>query len=81
MSLELAHSNLKNGFLASKQTDMPFGIELALVTEHVQEVVHKALELGAIIVENPIEKPWGQIVCYIRDLDGFLLEICAPIKQ
>jgi uncharacterized glyoxalase superfamily protein PhnB len=80
VSLELAHSNLKNGFLESKQTAKPFGIELALVTENVQEVIEKALNSGAILEENPIEKPWGQTVAYIRDLDGFLLEICTPIK-
>lgn len=81
VSIELANSNLKNGFLKGKQTDKPFGIELALVTENVQETIAKAIENGAIIEENPIEKPWGQTVGYIRDIDGFLLEICTPIKQ
>ncbi len=79
-SLELANSNLKNGFMVSKQADKPFGIELALVTENVQEIISVAIQLGAIIVENPIHKPWGQTVGYIRDIDGFLLEICTPIK-
>ena len=81
VSLELANSNLKKGFLTSKQNEKPFGIELALVTENVQETIDKALQCGAIIEENPIEKPWGQTVGYIRDIDGFLLEICTPIKQ
>ena len=79
VSMELANSNLKNGFLMSRQADKPFGIELALVTESVQDIIEKALELGAAIEEKPIEKPWGQTVGYIRDIDGILIEICTPI--
>ena len=74
VKIELANSNLKNGFLMSKQAGKPFGIELALVTENVQEIIDKALEYGAIIEEKPIEKPWGQKVGYIRDIDGFYLK-------
>lgn len=81
VSLDLANSNLKSGFMVSNQADKPFGIELALVTDNVKQVINRALELGAIIVEKPIEKPWGQTVGYIRDIDGFLLEICTPIQQ
>lgn len=80
VSLDLANSNLKNGFIASKQADKPFGIELALITDNVQKIIDKAIELGAIVTEQPIQKPWGQTVGYIRDIDGFLLEICTPMK-
>lgn len=55
-------------------------VELALVTENVPEIIDKAIECGAIIEEKPIEKPWGQTVGYIREIDGFLLEICTPMK-
>ncbi len=79
-SLELANSNLRSGFVVSKQTNKPFGIELGLVTENVLQVMEKAIELGAIIVEEPKEKPWGQTVGYIQDVDGFLLEICTPVN-
>jgi hypothetical protein len=27
----------------------------------------------------PTVKPWGQTVSYVRDLDGFLVEICSPM--
>lgn len=80
VSKELANSNLKNGFIESSQADKPFGIELALVTDNVQEIIEKSVILGAIVVEQPIQKPWGQTVGYIRDIDGFLLEICTPMK-
>jgi uncharacterized glyoxalase superfamily protein PhnB len=79
-SKELANSNLKNGFIESMQTNKPFGIELALVTYNVEEIIDKAVKLGAIVVEQPVQKPWGQTVAYIRDIDGFLLEICTPMN-
>ncbi len=79
-SLELGHSNLSKGFLASNPADLPFGVELALVTDRVEEIISQAVKYGATIVEQPKQKTWGQLVGYIRDLNGFLLEICTPIN-
>jgi lactoylglutathione lyase len=79
-SIALANSNLKSGFLQSSPIDKPFGLELALVTETVLETMEQAVSAGATVIEKPIQKPWGQTVGYIRDLDGFLLEICSPIR-
>ncbi len=78
-SVALAHSNLSNGFQESKPNNPAFGIEIGLVTEHVQETLDKAVQLGAQIVEPAKQKPWGQTVAYIRDLDGFLIEVCTPM--
>jgi lactoylglutathione lyase len=80
-SIALADTNLKTGFLQSKLTEKPFGIELALVTDNVTETIATAVSFGAVIVEVPIQKPWGQMVGYIRDINGFLLEICTPISS
>lgn len=79
VSWALANSNLSRGFLASQPTGKPFGMELALVTDEVQKRMDKAVELGGTLVEPPKQKPWGQIVGYVRDRDGFLLEICSPV--
>lgn len=78
-SITLAKSNLSDGFIESKLTDKPFGIEIGFATENVAETVAKAVDAGATIVENPKTKPWGQTVAYVRDLDGFLIEICTPM--
>lgn len=76
-SIELANSNLKEGFQESRLHDKPFGIEIGFTTDDVEKTVAQAVDAGAIIVEKPLTKPWGQIVAYIRDLDGFLIEICT----
>lgn len=75
----LAQSNLKNGFIESHLEQKPFATELGLVTDNVEKIVKIAKENGATILEIPIQKPWGQTVAYIRDIDGFLIEICTPM--
>lgn len=78
-SKELANTNLKNGFLESSITNKPFGMEIALITDDVDATIKLALNNGAVLVAEPVLKPWGQIVGYIKDIDGFLIEICSPI--
>jgi lactoylglutathione lyase len=38
------------------------------------------MQAGAIIIEEPKQKPLGQTVAYLRDIDGFLIEICTPMR-
>lgn len=78
-STALATSNLTDGFIESNLADKPFGIEIGFTTENVEKTISTAIKAGATLVENPKTKPWGQIVAYIRDLDGFLIEICTPM--
>jgi hypothetical protein len=33
----------------------------------------------ATLVLKPKKKPWGQIVAYVRDLDGNLVELCTAV--
>lgn len=78
-SLSLAKSNLKDGFIESNLSSKPFAQELGFTTANVQDVVDAAVGAGAQLLESPKTKPWGQVVAYIRDVDGFLLEICTPM--
>jgi len=78
-STTLAKSNLREGFTESSLANKPFAIEIGFTTENVEETVGMAVNAGATVVENPKTKPWGQVVAYVRDLDGFLIEICTPI--
>ncbi len=78
-SVLLANSNLKDGFQESDLTQKPFGIEIGFTTDDVDSTLKKALQAGAMLAESPKTKPWGQVVAYVRDLDGFLVEICTPM--
>jgi lactoylglutathione lyase len=78
-SVTLAKSNLKDGFQEGNLNQKPFGIEIGFTTDNVEDTLKIAVEAGAIIIEEPKTKPWGQVVAYIRDFDGFLIEICTPM--
>lgn len=53
--------------------------EIAFVTPDVAGAYAKALSNGAAPLVAPKEKPWGQVVSYVRDLNGFQVEICSPM--
>lgn len=59
--------------------DLPAGIELCLVTEAPEEAYEHAVAAGALAVKAVEEKPWGQTLGYVRDLNGCLVEICSPV--
>lgn len=80
-SKELALSNLKNGFIESDLSKKPFAIELGFATNEVEKYIENSLKHGAKIEQEPKQKPWGQTVAYIRDIDGFLIEICTPMNE
>ena len=90
---EMKTGNTKLAFAANDfvrtLTDVPFEaagpskaappVELALVTPHVEAAFAKAVAAGAVAVKQPAQKPWGQLVGYVRDNNGFLIEICSPL--
>lgn len=79
-STELGNSNFKSGFEKVTNANKPFGVELAFTTENIETDFQNAINSGATEFEPLIEKPWGQKVGYVRDNNGFLIEICTPIK-
>jgi lactoylglutathione lyase len=54
-------------------------LEIGLVTQDVDAAYLKAVHAGATAVKQPQTKPWGQRVGYVRDNNGFLVEICSPL--
>ena len=56
-------------------------VEIAFVTDDVNGAYAKALKEGAVAVAPPKEKPWGQTVSYVRDLNGFLVELCSAVQS
>jgi lactoylglutathione lyase len=55
------------------------GAEIAFVVGDVEAVFARALSAGAMQVVAPTVKPWGQTVAYVRDVDGFLVELCTAM--
>lgn len=55
-------------------------IELGIVTNDVEALYQRAIQAGATPIKEPQQKPWGQTVGYVRDLNGFLVEICTEVE-
>ncbi len=53
---------------------------MVFVTGKIEADFKKAIEMGAIEFESLTDKPWGQKVGYLRDNNGFLIEICTPMN-
>ena len=79
-SHEMGEMNLHGKYLKGNTSEKPFGIELAFVTKNVEAAYKKAIAAGAIPLKEPTPKPWGQVVAYVRAIDGSLIELCSPVS-
>lgn len=77
----LAKSNLPCGFRENSPAGPPAGFEIAFVTDDVPAAYQRALAAGATAVTPPVAKPWGQLVAFVRDRDGIVVELCTPSTQ
>jgi uncharacterized glyoxalase superfamily protein PhnB len=71
--------NFPGGHVRADSSPQPLGFEVALVTDHVQDAHAKAIAAGAREMAAPQQKPWGQVVSYVRCPDGILVELCTPV--
>lgn len=67
------------GFRRNRPEEQAAGAEIALVTDDVAGSFTRAVAAGAVPVVQPLAKPWGQVVSYVRDANGFLVEICSAV--
>lgn len=76
----LGASNLPGGYIATDSSSQPLGIEIALITDSVTQAHQQAIAAGGTSIHEPVDKPWGQTVSYIRCPDGTLVELCSPVS-
>ena len=73
----LGDSNFDGGF-QRPSAERPFNVEIALVLDDVGTAFARAVEKGASVLAEPKQKPWGQVVAYVRDPFGTLVELATP---
>ena len=69
-----------HGFRPNRPDESPAGSEVAFVADDVSVAFSHAVAAGAAPLVSPTKKPWGQTVSYVRDLNGYLVEICSAIE-
>ncbi len=62
-------------FAPIKSNVRPPAVEINFFVDDVEAVYRAAIEAGATAWFPPAPQPWGQIVSYVRDPAGFLVEI------
>lgn len=77
----VGETNFPTGYEHVRKEGAPWGVEIALVTVDVELAYQRALEAGAVASMKPTLKPWGQMVAYVRDQEGFLVELCSPMDE
>ena len=75
----LATSNGVHFAKLHKDQDAP-AVEITLVCDDVYTAYDKACNAGCVSAVKPIKKPWGQMVAYVRDLNGVLVGLASPIN-
>jgi uncharacterized glyoxalase superfamily protein PhnB len=66
-------------FRRSRLDQEPAAAEVAFVADDVNSAFEKAIAAGAVSYVPPHQKPWGQTVAYVRDANGFLVELCSAV--
>lgn len=74
-----ARSHLGAEFQPSDPARPPLGFEVAFETSDVQAAYQLAVAAGATPIAAPNAKPHGQVVAYVRDPDGVLVELASPM--
>lgn len=83
VSTDLAASNLDvaGGFTALSSDRPPPAVTITLLADDVAAAVDAALTAGARRYVDPVAKPWGQVVAYVLDPNGLLIELATPIAH
>ena len=77
-SYVLAESNFAGG-VARPDAERPSNVEITLVTEDVDGATRVAIDAGCSSLAEPVDKPHGQRVAFLRDPFGTLIEIGTPM--
>jgi catechol 2,3-dioxygenase-like lactoylglutathione lyase family enzyme len=80
-SHSLGAINFPQGHVRASDSKQPLGMEIALITQNVYTAHQSAVAQGAVELSAPAQKPWGQVVSYVRAPDGTLVELCTPIQS
>ncbi|HVU51325.1 MAG TPA: VOC family protein [Polyangia bacterium] len=75
----LARGIVGRAYVEATRGGPPLGVELALEPDDVAAAFARAVAAGAEPVSPPEAKPWGQLVAYVRDLNGFLISLAREL--
>ena len=78
-SNSMAAQNFAQPVRENDAAQAPAAFEIGFEGEDVAAAYARAVEAGATPLAEPVQKPWGQTVAYVRDPDGIIVELGSPV--
>lgn len=79
-SHQLATEAVPFSYQSSESGGTPLGVEFTLTDPNVDALYQRAVDAGAKPIMAPTDKPWGQRVAYVLDLNGFAVGLATPMS-
>ena len=77
-SITQSKKNWPGGVRETDPRATPPANEVGFATEDVEAAYQRAVAAGATTLAKPEKTPWGQTTCFVRDLDGHVVDISTP---
>lgn len=77
VSFDLAEQN--NVGFKKPDADHNQKSEICFFSKDITKDLAHAVKNGATVVHDVQKKPWGELVAFVRDINGFVIEICMKI--
>lgn len=55
--------------------------EVAFLVDNIDEVYARLCALGVAFLRAPEDRPWGQRTAYLKDPDGYLIELAQNLMR
>jgi lactoylglutathione lyase len=78
---EFGRGHFKDASTRAMFDGSPSRFEIGLVTQDVHAAFARATAAGMTAINAPQEKPWGQLVAWVRDANGILIELASPMES
>ena len=79
--LELGLVDRKHEIVPEAFQQIPAGFYITFVVEDVSSIFEKAKEFGFSVIQEPHDTFYGQRRLLLKDPDGTLVDVSAPIKN
>jgi predicted enzyme related to lactoylglutathione lyase len=76
---DLIDSLLPDGFQASSRAKPPLGAQISFEPDDVDKAHKHVIQCGGLEVSPPQTMPWGWRCSFIRDPNGFLVELAREL--
>ncbi len=80
-TLELGIIDRTNALVPKDYQKNPQGFYITFVVDDVDELFKRAIKQNVVVVQKPEDMFYGQRRLLLKDPDGTLLDISAPIKD